>query len=153
MPKTSAGIIFFRFRFNQPEVLLVHPGGPFWVKKDAGAWSIPKGEIEAGEEPLQAATREVKEETGWDAQGTFIPLTPVQQKSGKIIKAWAVQQDHDPAGMVSNSFEMEWPPHSGKKKNFPEADRASWFTMEEARIKIIPGQVPLLNELEKMLGL
>lgn len=130
----------------------MHPGGPFWANKDAGAWSIPKGEIETGEDPLHAAIREVKEETGWDAQGSFIPLTPVTQKEGKIVQAWALEQEHDPAGIISNSFEMEWPPRSGKKKNFPEVDRASWFTIEEARMKIIPGQVPLLNELEKMLG-
>ena len=138
----------YRFHTNGTEVLLVHPGGPFWAKKDDGAWSIPKGEFGAGEDPLSAAKRELEEETGIKADGNFIELTPVKQKSGKLVYAWALQKDIDPAGIKSNSFEMEWPPRSGIKKSFPEIDRAAWFTMNEARRKIIDGQVPLINELE-----
>ena len=150
--KKSAGILLYRFHTNGTEVLLVHPGGPFWAKKDYGAWSIPKGEFGAGEDPLDAAKRELEEETGIKADGNFIELTPVKQKSGKLIYAWALQKDIDPAAIRSNSFEMEWPPRSGIKKSFPEIDRAAWFTMNEARNKIIDGQAPLINELEAKLN-
>lgn len=146
--KKSAGILLYRFPTNGKEVLLVHPGGPFWAKKDDGAWSIPKGEFGAGEDPLDAAKRELEEETGIKADGNFIELTPVKQKSGKLVYAWALQKDIDPAAIKSNSFEIEWPPRSGIKKSFPEIDRAAWFAMNEARNKIIAGQAPLIDELE-----
>lgn len=148
MQKKSAGILLYRFHNNLPEVLLVHPGGPFWAKKDLGAWSIPKGEIEADENPLDAAKREVKEETGITVQGDFIELTPVKQKSGKVIYVWAVQGNFNLEEIQSNTFEIEWPPKSGKKKAFPEIDKAAWFTMDVAKKKIIEGQVPLIKELE-----
>jgi predicted NUDIX family NTP pyrophosphohydrolase len=147
MPQKSAGILIYRTRNGYPEVLLVHPGGPFWAKKDLGAWSIPKGEFESTEDPLTAAVREVEEETGFQLAGTFIPLSPVRQKSGKIIYAWATNADVDETQIISNHFEMEWPPRSGVKKSFPEVDRAAWFTLEEAGKKMVEGQVPLLNEL------
>jgi predicted NUDIX family NTP pyrophosphohydrolase len=151
MPKKSAGILLYRFHNNLPEILLVHPGGPFWAKKDAGAWSIPKGEFEENENPLDAAKREVEEETGIKVSGKLIELTPVKQKSGKIIYAWAVQGDFDDAEIKSNTFEIEWPPKSGKKQSFPEVDKAGWFTMEEAKQKIVPGQAPLIEELRTKL--
>jgi predicted NUDIX family NTP pyrophosphohydrolase len=150
--KKSAGLLLYRFHTDGTEVLLVHPGGPFWAKKDDGAWSIPKGEFGPGEDPLDAAKRELEEETGIIADGTFIELTPLKQKSGKLIYAWALQKDIDPAGIKSNSFELEWPPRSGIKKSFPEIDRAEWFTMDAARNKINGGQVPLIDELEANLN-
>jgi predicted NUDIX family NTP pyrophosphohydrolase len=146
--KKSAGILLYRFRNSVTEVLLVHPGGPFWAKKDLGAWSIPKGEFGTDEDPLDAAKRELEEETGIKADGDFIELTPVKQKSGKLVFAWALQKDTDPAAIKSNSFEMEWPLKSGIKKSFPEIDKAEWFTMKEAGSKIIDGQAPLIHELE-----
>jgi predicted NUDIX family NTP pyrophosphohydrolase len=145
--KKSAGIILYRFRNNLAEVLLVHPGGPFWAKKDEGAWSIPKGEFEDDEDPLDAAKREIEEETGVKVSGKFIELTPVRQKSGKLVYAWAMEKEVDPELITSNSFEMEWPPKSGKRTSFPEIDKAAWFTMDEAKMKIIEGQTPLLSEL------
>lgn len=145
--KKSAGILLYRFRNNLAEVLLVHPGGPFWAKKDEGAWSIPKGEFEDDEDPLDAAKREMDEETGIKVSGEFIELTPVRQKSGKWVYAWALQKDIDPEFITSNSFEIEWPPKSGKKKSFPEIDKAAWLNMDEAKKKIIEGQSPLLSEL------
>lgn len=145
--KKSAGILLYRFSNNLPEVLLVHPGGPFWAKKDKGAWSIPKGEFDTTENPLDAAIREMEEETGVKVSGEFIELNPVKQKSGKIIYTWASQMDIDPAKIHSNDFEMEWPPKSGKKKSFPEIDKAAWFSMDEAKVKIIEGQAPILHEL------
>lgn len=147
MPKKSAGIIFYRFKNGLPEFLLVHPGGPFWVKKDLGAWSIPKGEILEDEDPLDAAIRETEEETGIKASGNFIELTPVKQKSGKLVFAWAVEGNFDTREIKSNSFELEWPPKSGNKKSFAEVDKAQWFLMDEARKKIVPGQLPLIEEL------
>ena len=150
--KKSAGVLLYRFHNNLAEVLLVHPGGPFWAKKDLGAWSIPKGEFGVAEDPLDAAKRELEEETSIKADGNFIELTPVKQKSGKLIYAWALQKDIDPAVIRSNSFEIEWPPKSGIKKSFPEIDRAAWFTMDQARNKIIGGQAPLINELEAKLN-
>jgi len=136
---------------EQLEVFLVHPGGPFWIKKDAGAWSIPKGEIETGEEALQVAIREFKEETGQEIEGSFSELQPVKQKAGKIIKAWAVEGDIDETTIVSNTFEIEWPPRSGKKKIFPEVDKAQWFSLTEASEKINPGQLPLIEELQQII--
>jgi predicted NUDIX family NTP pyrophosphohydrolase len=129
-------------------IFLVHPGGPFWAKKDMGAWSIPKGEFEDDESPLDAAIREMKEETGIKVSGTFIELNPVKQKGGKVIYAWAIQMDFDPAQITSNSFELEWPPKSGKKKLFPEIDKAAWFNFDEVKIKIIEGQASLISELK-----
>jgi predicted NUDIX family NTP pyrophosphohydrolase len=149
MPKQSAGLLLYRIKNIEPEVFLVHPGGPFWLKKDAGAWSIPKGEIEENEEPLKVAMREFTEETGQNINGEFIPLTPVKQKAGKIISAWAVEGDADEKRIISNTFEIEWPPKSGKMKSFPEIDRAEWFSIQIAKEKINPGQSPLLDELIK----
>ena len=150
--KKSAGILLYRFHNNLAEVLLVHPGGPFWAKKDFGAWSIPKGEFGGAEDPLDAAKRELEEETSIKADGNFIELTPVKQKSGKLVYAWALQKDIDPAAIKSNSFELDWPPRSGIKKSFPEIDKAAWFTMDEARNKIMGGQAPLIDELEAKLN-
>jgi predicted NUDIX family NTP pyrophosphohydrolase len=149
--KLSAGLLLYRFRKTKVEFFLVHPGGPFWAKRDAGSWSIPKGEIEKEEDPLVAAIRECQEETGIIAEGNFIELTPVKQKSGKLVYAWALETDVDPGAIVSNTFEMEWPPRSGIKKSFPEIDRAVWFTAAEAAIKIIPAQSLLIGELESLL--
>ena len=148
MPKkTSAGLLLYRRRGDALEVFLVHPGGPFWAKKDLGAWSLPKGEFEAGEDPLEAAKREFTEETGFPIDGEFRPLQPLRQPSGKTIYAWAVEGDCDPAELRSNTFEMEWPPKSGKRAAFPEVDRAEWFSIDEARERIIAGQAPFLDQL------
>jgi predicted NUDIX family NTP pyrophosphohydrolase len=151
MPKKSAGILLYRLEDNLPEVLLVHPGGPFWTKKDLGAWSIPKGELEENEDPLNAAKRETEEELGTKVAGEFLELTPVKQKGGKMILAWALLQDLDPSKISSNNFEMEWPPKSGNRKSFPEIDKAAWLNMNDARKKINPGQAGLLDDLERML--
>ncbi len=152
MGKKSAGILLFRRRQGAIEFFLVHPGGPFWAKKDAGAWSIPKGEYETGEDPLEAAKREFQEETGCAVSGEFIPLTPRQQAGGKIVTAWAVEGDCDPSSIKSNTFSMEWPPRSGRMKEFPEVDRAGWFTKAEAKEKILSGQAAILDEIEEILG-
>lgn len=147
--KTSAGILLYR---RQPvlEVFLVHPGGPFWAKKDLGAWSIPKGEPGEGEEPLAAAIRELREETGFAVDGEFRELSALRQKSGKTIRAWAVEGDCDPALLRSNLFSMEWPPRSGKQQQFPEVDRGAWFGIDEARTRIIGGQAGFLDELLRL---
>ena len=150
MPKTSAGILFHRYNLNKLEVFLVHPGGPYWAKKDIGTWSIPKGEIEPPEDLLEAAIRETEEEIGIKANGKFIPLTPLKQKSGKIVHAWALQGNFESPENKSNSFEMEWPPKSGKKKVFPEIDKAAWFTTAEAKKNIVSGQVSFITELERL---
>ena len=147
--KNSAGILLHRLRGSGIEVFLVHPGGPFWAKKDARAWSIPKGEFEAGEDPLEAAKREFKEETGFAVEGNFIELTPVKQPGGKVVYAWAVMGDCEADSIKSNTFSLEWPPRSGKRKEFPEVDRAGWFTPEVAREKILKGQLVLLEELKR----
>lgn len=145
--KQSAGILLYRKRLDQIEVLLAHPGGPFWIKKDLGAWSIPKGEYSNIEDPLKAAIREFKEETGLEINGKFIELMPVKQKSGKIVRAWALEGDYDISNFKSNSFSMEWPPKSGKMIDVPEIDQLVWFTLEDARKKILPAQLPLIEEL------
>jgi predicted NUDIX family NTP pyrophosphohydrolase len=150
--KNSAGILLYRHR-GELEVLLVHPGGPFWVKKDLGAWSLPKGEFEEGEDPLAAAVREFTEETGFPIAGEFHPLEPLRQPSRKTIHAWAVEGDCDPAELRSNLFSMEWPPRSGTQREFPEVDRAAWFTIAEARQRIIAGQAPFLDQLIKTIDL
>jgi len=149
MPKISAGLLMYRVRDGELEFLLVHPGGPFWQDRDAGAWTIPKGEIQEGENPLAAARREFEEETGFKAQGDFIELAPIQQRSGKIVHAWAFSGDCDPARVKSNSFKMEWPPKSGRFQECPEVDRACFFRMAEAKQKINAAQVPLLEELAR----
>ena len=145
--KRSAGLLLFRRTPDGPQVLLVHPGGPFWAKKDLGAWTIPKGEYEDGEEPLEAAKREFEEETSHRPVGTFHPLSSVRQKSGKVVLAWAVEGDFDPARLRSNTFEVEWPPKSGRTRAFPEVDRAAWLDLEEASRRIRPEQRPFLDEL------
>ena len=147
----SAGLLVFR-RLTALEVLLAHPGGPFWAKKDASAWGIPKGLIEGSADPLTTAQREFTEETGFVAQGPFVELTPVRQKSGKLVHAFACEGDFDPARLKSNTFEIEWPPKSKRMKSFPEIDRAGWFGLTAAREKIIPYQLPLLAELETRLN-
>jgi predicted NUDIX family NTP pyrophosphohydrolase len=144
----SAGLLLYRIREEGPEVFLVHPGGPFWAKKDAGAWSIPKGEYADEEDALDAAKREFMEETGFDpGPGPFLPLSPLKQKGGKVVRAWAVQGECDPSSIRSNHFTMEWPPRSGRTASFPEVDRAAWFPLEEAREKILKGQAGFLEEL------
>lgn len=150
--KRSAGILAWRRRPDGPEFFLVHPGGPFWKNKDDGAWSIPKGEIDPDEEPLSAAQREFQEETGQKIGGTFTPLPPVTIASGKAIEAWTIEHDLDASAIVSNTFEMEWPPRSGRKQAFPEVDRAAWFSGPIALQKITPGQVPLLVQVLDQLG-
>ncbi len=147
MPKQSAGILMYRKINSEPEVLLVHPGGPFFKNKDIGAWSIPKGEFLDDEEPLAAAKREFKEETGHIVNGSFLPLNPVHLKSGKKIYAWAIEGNLITEEVVSNLFEIEWPPKSGKKQAFAEIDKAAWFNAETAKSKINAGQVKLIEEL------
>ena len=147
----SAGLLVYKKMDGQLLVFLVHPGGPFWTKKDLGAWSIPKGEFAENEDALAAARREFTEETGQAVTGRFRALTPCKQKGGKTVLAWAVEGEADET-IVSNTFEMEWPPKSGKKQHFPEVDRAAWFTLEEARKRINPGQLPLLEELANLAG-
>jgi predicted NUDIX family NTP pyrophosphohydrolase len=147
---TSAGILLYRSGAESLEVLLVHPGGPFWAKKDEGAWSVPKGEVEPGEEPRACALRELEEELGSSLGLTaeqLVELGSVRQKSGKLVHCWAAEADFDPADLSSNTFEMEWPPRSGKQQEFPEVDRAEWFAPEEARQKINPAQAPFLDKL------
>ena len=134
------------------QIFLVHPGGPFWAKKDAGAWSIPKGEFAPDEDPLAAAQREFSEETGFQADGRFIPLAPLKQPSGKTIHAWAVEGDADAARIRSNNFSMEWPPGSGKQQEFPEVDRAAWFTIEAAEEMVASGQKGFIDELQRVVG-
>jgi predicted NUDIX family NTP pyrophosphohydrolase len=147
MPKTSAGLLLYRTAPSGCEVLLVHPGGPFWARRDLAAWSIPKGEVDEGEDLLAAAYRELREETGFSADGPAIPLGHVKQRSGKVVHAWAVRGDVDPSHLRSNSFEVEWPPRSGRMQSFPEVDRAAWFDLDDARRRIVPAQAKFLDEL------
>jgi predicted NUDIX family NTP pyrophosphohydrolase len=147
MPKTSAGLLVYRLREGRLQVFLAHPGGPFWARKDLGAWSLPKGEFIEPEDPLEAARREFQEETGFDLEGPFEPLTPRKQSTGKIVHAWAVEGDFDPRQIRSNTFLLEWPKGSGRQKEFPEIDRADWFDLEEAKRRILPGQAGFLDEL------
>lgn len=151
MARISAGLLLYRHTAGRLEVFLVHPGGPFWAKKDVGAWSIPKGEVEPGRDELAEARRELREETGVEVAGEFRPLKPVKQAGGKTVHAWAIEADCDPDRIVSNTFRLEWPPRSGKQQSFPEVDRAAWFDLPTARQKINPAQAALLDELETML--
>lgn len=141
----------YRYRASTLEIFLVHPGGPFWKNKDVESWSIPKGEFDTGEDPLEAAKREFYEETGFSVTGSFIALGPVRQPGGKLIYAWAVEGDCRAESIKSNLFTIEWPPGSGRHREFPEVDRAGWFTMELARGKILKGQLMLLAELQRKL--
>ena len=147
MPKESAGLLVYRKRGNVLEFLLVHPGGPFWKNKDAGAWTIPKGEVGTGETPLETALREFKEELGFEASGPFASLDSIKQKGGKIVHAWVCEADLDPSKIVSNTFQIEWPPHSGRMAEFPEIDRAEHFDFETAKSKINPAQIPFLEQV------
>ncbi len=151
MAKRSAGLLLFRRRNGGLEVFLAHPGGPFWVKKDLGAWTIPKGEFEPGEEPLDAARREFEEETGFRVDGQFLDLGTVTQNSGKIVSAWAVEGDCDPARLVSNFCEVEWPPRSHRMIQIPEVDRGAWYAIGEARQKMFTAQTPFLDRLVRTL--
>jgi predicted NUDIX family NTP pyrophosphohydrolase len=148
MARQSAGIVLYRFAGEEPQVLLVHPGGPFWRNRDAGAWSIPKGEYAADEDPLAVAKREFEEELGMPApSGEYVRLGEVRQRGGKTVTAFALQGDFDPRQLKSNRFEIEWPPKSGRRALFPEVDKAEWFTVIEARTRIIDGQLPLIDSL------
>ena len=147
MAKESAGLLLFRRGAGGLEIFLVHPGGPFWAKKDWGAWSIPKGEYSEGEDPLTVARREFEEETGARAEGDFLPLGDLVQPGRKIVTAWAVEGDFDPSTLKSNEFELEWPPKSGRRASFPEVDRAAWFSPANARRKILPGQSEFIARL------
>ena len=151
MPRTSAGLLPYRWREERLEVFLVHPGGPFWAKKDEHAWSIAKGEAGPEEDLLAAARREFAEETGLSVNGPVIQLTPLRQPGGKLVHAWAIEADLDASSMRSNSFPLEWPLGSGRIREFPEVDRAGWFELPEARRKIHKGQLPLLDDLEARL--
>jgi predicted NUDIX family NTP pyrophosphohydrolase len=151
--RRSAGILLHRQGASGPEVLLVHPGGPFWTKKDLGAWSIPKGEYDDGEDPLSAALREFEEETGTRLAGdAAVELGTVVQRGGKRVTAWALPGDLDAASVLSNTFTMEWPPRSGRQAEFPEVDRAQWFGVDEARAKLVPAQAELIDRLVARMG-
>ena len=152
MPKKSAGLLSYRMNRGSTEVFLVHPGGPFWANKDDGAWSIPKGEFAAGEDPLEAAKREFREETSLIVVGEYRPLKPLRQQGGNIVYAWAVQSDLEAAAVKSNTFSMEWPRGSGKMREFPEIDRAEWFKIDLARRKILKSQLDLLEQLEQVVA-
>jgi predicted NUDIX family NTP pyrophosphohydrolase len=150
--KFSAAILLFRHKDSFLEVFLVHPGGPFWTKKDAGAWSLPKGEYLKEEDPLSAAKRELKEETSLSVDGEFLPLGEVQQSSGKRVTAWALEYDFDPIQIKSNLFTLEWPPKSGRTQEFPEVDGGAWFSLPAANDKLVPGQRPFLTRLSEKLA-
>jgi predicted NUDIX family NTP pyrophosphohydrolase len=147
MPKQSAGLLMYRTREGRLEVFLVHPGGPFWAKKDLGAWSIPKGEYVEGENPLDAARREFTEETGFEAGGDFIDLGTIKQAGGKLVSVWAIEGDCDPEKLVSNTCMIDWPPRTGRKIEIPEVDRGAWFGVQEAREKILKSQEPVIDLL------
>ena len=149
--KSTAGLLLYRRR-GELEVFLVHPGGPFWAKKDEGAWSVPKGEIDEGEDSLAAAKREFAEETGFAVDGQFRPLDPIKQAGGKHVHVWAIESDCDPAKLQSNLFSMEWPPKSGKQQSFPEVDRGAWFTLAEAKNRILKSQASLIDQLVALLS-
>lgn len=151
MGKKSAGLLMYRHRHGELEFFLIHPGGPYWHNKDWHAWSIPKGEIDQGEDAFAAAKREFWEETGLTPEGLFLPLTTVRQSGGKVVMAWAFEGDCDPTGVTSNTFSLEWPPRSGQYRNFPEVDRAAWFSLEEAKARIIKAQAAFLEELAAFL--
>src|SRR2546429_599345 len=151
MAKTSAGVLLYRRAGKSLEVFLVHPGGPFWAKKDDGAWSIPKGEFARGQDPVEVAKREFEEETGFPLKGKLQALEPVKQAGVKIVYAWAVEGEIDASAIRSNTFSIEWPPHSGKTQEFPEVDRASWFDLDTAGRKFLKSQVPLLEQLQEKL--
>jgi predicted NUDIX family NTP pyrophosphohydrolase len=151
MARQSAGLLVYRRAKNGLQVFLVHPGGPFWAKKDRGGWSIPKGEFDESEEGLAAARREFREEVGQDIGGVFIALAPRRQPSRKTIHAWAVEGEVDAEALVSNEFELEWPPRSGRMQRFPEVDAGAWFALDEAKGRIQPGQLPILEELAQLL--
>jgi predicted NUDIX family NTP pyrophosphohydrolase len=148
--RLSAGILLYRRRNTDTQVLLVHPGGPFWSRKDDGAWSIPKGEYNVGEDPLATAKREFFEETGFEITGSCFPLSPLTLPSGKVVSAWAVEGDLDAAGIRSNTFSLEWPPHSGKMHEFPEIDRGEWFDLPTAKRKLHQAQRDFLNQLQQV---
>jgi len=150
--KRSAGILMYKYAPTGLEVLLVHPGGPFWARKDVGAWSIPKGEYREGDDALEAARREFTEETGARAIGDLRPLGDLVQAAGKRVAAWAVEGDFDPKTLRSNRFEIEWPPRSGRKQTFPEVDRAAWFSPADARHRLLPGQRAFIDRLLDLLG-
>jgi len=151
MAKNSAGLLMYRVRNNQLEVLLVHLGGPFWARKDKGAWFIPKGEIEPGEDEFAAAKREFKEETGIEPSGEFTALGTIKHKGGKIVHAWAFEGDCDPSSVRSNTFTLEWPPRSGKRQEFPEVDKAQFLSVEQAQAKMSPGEFELVDRLQNIL--
>lgn len=153
MPRLSAGIALYRRTPRGLELFLVHPGGPFWAKKDDGAWSFPKGEYEDDEAPLAAARREYREETGFEVDGDFVALDPVKQKGGKVVQVFAVEGNCDPARIRSNTFTMEWPPRSGQTAAFPEVDRAGWFAPTEAKRKLNPAQSSIVDQLCRVLGI
>jgi predicted NUDIX family NTP pyrophosphohydrolase len=151
MTKTSAGILMYRRRQGIVEVLLAHMGGPYWAKKDLGAWSIPKGEYSPGEDPLAAARREFEEETGVSVSGEFTALIPIKQAGGKIVQIWALEGDCDASAIRSNTFMMEWPPRSGRQQSFPEVDRAEWFALDIAKEKVTKGQRGFIEQLGRFL--
>lgn len=152
MPQISAGLLLYKLEQSELQILLVHPGGPFFRNKDAGAWTIPKGEVQEGEDLLATACREFTEETDVALSGAFLPLTPIKQKSGKVVHAWAVAGNFNPSHLKSNTFQLEWPPKSGKLAEFPEVDRAAWFTLEQAKEKINAAQLSLVEELATKLA-
>ena len=149
--KKSAGILLYKFNGNEIQFFLVHPGGPFWKNKDAGAWTIPKGEFEYGEDGFATAKREFKEETGSEIDDNFIALTPIKQKGGKLVNAWAIEGNIDADNLTSNTFKIQLPPKSGKWIDIPEVDKAAWFSVAGAKQKINPAQIPLIDELLNML--
>ena len=152
MARVSAGLLLHRRSNGTLEVFLAHPGGPFWASKDAGAWVIPKGEVNDGEDLLAAALREFREETGFDVAGPFQPLRPIRQRGGKLVHAWTAEADVDAASVSSNTFTLEWPPRSGRMRSFPEIDRAEWMAIDDARTKILASQRPLIDALVELLA-